>query len=214
MNRKTCMEHVVEATHTLCRDGFLYADAGLVSARAGDEVIFTRMGVLRARITTRDLDTVRLDGKGKQEVPTDSEAWTHLLIYREQPDLGAVINACPPTATGIAVSGATVDLRILPELLVRLGGVPLIRRQAGERGGMSSSVLPHLAEAKAFLLAHRGLLTVGDDVWEAVARQEQVEHCARVHVTARLMGGAEPVPDQQVAQLLERHFETQGGRNL
>jgi len=214
MNRKQLRQELIDAAGYLCRLGYVVADSGVLSARIGPEIYITPAGVHRARLEPKKLDVVRIDGKGKKDLPTDSEAWTHLMIYRDREDIAAVIHAQPPTATGFSVSGETIDPRILPELLVRLGGVPFIRRDPTRLGASdSSSVLEHLAESRAFLIGNRGVLTVGNSVWDAVARQELVEHAARVLITARILGKVETLSDAQVARLVEVHFEAGGGRN-
>jgi ribulose-5-phosphate 4-epimerase/fuculose-1-phosphate aldolase len=142
--------------------------------------------------------------------------WTHLVIYRERPEIGAVIFAQPPHATGFTVAGEGLEDRVLPELVVRLGGVPLIRRESptGKTASEFNSIVKQLDRAKAFLIAGRGVLTIGADVWEAVSGQELVEHHARVLLTARLLGKVETLPEAEVARLVETHFEQEGGRNL
>jgi L-fuculose-phosphate aldolase len=217
MNRKSTLKRdLLEACAHLNQLGYLVADNGLLSVRADQEVLFTPDGIHRARLEARDLGVVRLDGKGKQQVSPGTDMWTQLLIYRERSDVGAVIFAQPPRATGFAVAGEGLEQRILPELVLRLGAVPLIRHQSPieQTSTEATSVLEHLDRSQAFLIANRGVITVGRDVWEAVARQELVEHYARVLFTARTLGKVETIPDAQVARLIEVHFEREGGRNL
>ncbi len=217
MKRKSVVKRdLLEATQHLNRLGYLPADNGFVSVRAGQEIIYTPTGVHRARLAGDALETVRLDGKGKQQVAPGTEMWTHLLIYREREDIGAVILAQPPRATGFAVAGEALEERILPELVVRLGGVPLIRRESpvGQKSSEATSVVGSLHRSRAFLIANQGVITVGADIWEAVAHQELVEHFAQVLLTARLLGKVESLPDNQVARLVETHFKEEGGCNL
>lgn len=207
---------IIEAAEHLNRLGYLVADSGFISVRVENEVLFSPPGVHRSRLDPKQLGVVRLDGKGRQEIAVDSEMWTHLVIYREREDIGAVVFAQPPRATGFAVAGMGLEERILPELVLRLGGVPLVRRQnpVGQASVEATSVIKNLERSRAFLIANRGVLTVGNDVWEAVTRQELVEHYARVLLTARLLGKVESLPDEQVARLVEVHFQEEGGRNL
>lgn len=216
MNSKSQRRELIEAAAHLNRLGYLVADSGLISARAGEEILYAPEGLHRARLDAKQLEAVRLDGKSKQEIRTDSELWTHLLIYRERSDVGAVISAQPPRATGFAVAGEGLEERILPELVLKLGAVPFIRRESpvGQSASAATSVVKLLDRACAFLIANHGVLTHGVDVWEAASRQELVEHYAQVLWAARLLGKVETLPEATVARLVEVHFERRGGRNL
>lgn len=203
---------VAVAAH-LSQLGFLVADLGLLSARSGQEtIVMTPEGAHRSRLGPRQLMTVRLDGKSRDEVKPSSDLWTHLVIYRERPDAGAVLFAQPPHATSFAVAGEALDEQILPEMVLRLGHVPIIRQEGAV--GAGESIKAHLGESQAFILMNRGVITVGTHPWEAAARLELVEHYARVLLLARILGRVRALPEAQVARLVEARFAVDGGRNL
>lgn len=202
---------LLAATSHLSRLGFLVADCGMLSVRVGQEIVVTPEGVHRTQIEPRQLETVRLDGKRGREVKPSSDLWTHLVIYREREDLGAVFFAQPPYSTSFAVAGWGLDQPVLPEMVLRLGHVPLIRQNGTGQPG--ESILPHLHEAQAFIIMNRGVITIGRDAWEAAARLELVEHYARVLLLARILGGVQEIPEAQMALLVEARFAEEGGRN-
>lgn len=201
---------LVEVAHHLSRLGFLVADCGVLSARVGQEIVVTPEAGHRSRLETRHLETVRLDGKHGREVKPSSDLWTHLVIYRERDDLGAVLFAQPPHATAFAVAGEGLDQHVLPEIVLRLGHVPLIRHDGG---GAGESLIPHLRDAHAFILMNRGVLAIGNDPWEAASRLELVEHYARALLLARRLGRVQEIPEAQMALLVETRFAEEGGRN-
>ena len=49
----------------------------------------------------------------------------HLEVYRQRPDVKAVVHAHPPTATGFAVAGIPLDRAVLAEVLTTLGSIPI-----------------------------------------------------------------------------------------
>ena len=49
----------------------------------------------------------------------------HLEVYRQRPDVQAVVHAHPPTATGFAVAGIPLDRAVLAEVLTTLGSIPI-----------------------------------------------------------------------------------------
>lgn len=202
---------LVEVSAHLSRIGYLVAECGLLSVRAGEEIIITPEGAHRGRIEARQLESVRLDGKSKTEIRPSSDLWTHLVIYREREDVGAVLFAQPPHATGFAIAGEPLEEQILPEMVLRLGHIPLIRQEGP--AGMGESIKGHLGESTTFLLANRGVITVGNDAWQAAARLELVEHYARVLLLARTLGRVRELPESLLSRLVEARFTEDGGRN-
>ena len=202
---------LVEVSAHLSRLGYLVADCGLLSVRTGDEILVTPDGVHRGRLEARQVEVVRLDGKSKTEIRPSSDLWTHLVIYREREDVGAVLFAQPPHATGFAIAGEPLEDQILPEMVLRLGHVPLVRQEGA--AGMGESITPHLGESTTFVLANRGILTIGNDAWQAAARLELVEHYARVLLLARTLGRVRELPDAVLSRLVEARFTEEGGRN-
>jgi len=52
-----------------------------------------------------------------------SEVNMHVVIYRSRRDVGAVVHAHPPTATGYAAAGLALDRALCSEIIVTLGSV-------------------------------------------------------------------------------------------
>ena len=125
----------------------------------------------------------------------------HLRVYRERPDVGAVVHAHPPTATGFAVAGEDFMAPVLPEIILQVGGVPLL--PFAEPGGdaLADAFGPYLAAHDAFLLANHGATTLGPTLVVAHQRMESLEHAARILLTARLLGRVTELTDDQVRAL-------------
>src|SRR5690606_38721512 len=68
-----------------------------------------------------DLAGVKLAG----ERDPSSELKMHLEVYRNRPDVKAVVHAHPPTATGFAVAGIALDRAVLAEVITTLGSIPI-----------------------------------------------------------------------------------------
>jgi L-fuculose-phosphate aldolase len=131
------------------------------------------------------------------------ELGLHLTVYRNRPDVGAVVHAHPPTATGFAVAGVPLDRPLMAEAVVSLGvGVPTVPFAApGEAA--CRALAPFVATCDAVLLAGHGVLAWGADVEQAYLRLELVEHLAKIALVAHQLGGARPLPDGVLPALLE-----------
>ncbi|HIE08307.1 MAG TPA: class II aldolase/adducin family protein [Armatimonadetes bacterium] len=207
-------QDIVEVGKRLWLKGFVAANDGNISARLPDgTVIITPTGVSKGFMRPEDLVKVDLDGNrlaGSREPTT--ELPLHLSVYRERPDVGGVVHAHPPTATGFAVAGITVETAILPEAILAFDGIPLAEYGTPGTEELVQSVMPYLKEHNAFLLANHGALTLGADVMEAYYRMERLEMVAQISIIARVLGGERRLPEEAVERLrkaFERREETE-----
>ena len=141
----------------------------------------------------------KISGRGKPF----SEIGLHLTVYRNRPEVSAVVHAHPPTATGFTVAGVGLDAPMLPEAVVSLGaGVPTVPF-AAPGPAACQALAPFVLEHDAVLLGHHGVLAWGESVEQAYLRLELVEHLARIALVARQLGGAQPLPQAVIPALLE-----------
>jgi L-fuculose-phosphate aldolase len=126
----------------------------------------------------------------------------HLRIYELRPDVRAVVHAHPPVATGFAAAGLGLGECVLPELIVGLGRVPVVPYATPGTRELSRALDDVIGSHDAVLLENHGAVTVGEDLELAYQRLETVEQAARILLVARLLGGANPLAADQVAELL------------
>jgi L-fuculose-phosphate aldolase len=104
---------------------------GNVSVRVGDDrLMITPAGMCKGRMQADDLLLLDLDGgilAGKQGFKPSSETPMHLEVYRQRPDVRAVIHAHPVFATTLTVAGFPFPNNVLPEVLLTLEKVPTTR---------------------------------------------------------------------------------------
>jgi L-fuculose-phosphate aldolase len=192
------------AGRRLDRLGFVPATDGNLSVRvAQDRLLVTPSGRPKGDLGEEELLVTDLDGRVVEGsgLPS-SELPMHLAVYRRRPDVGAVVHAHPPTASGFSVAGVELTLPLLPEILLTVGPVPLTRYATPGTEEIPLSLAPFLDRHDAFLLANHGVLTLGKDLPEALHRMERVEHLARVALVARLLGGARELTAEQISSLL------------
>src|SRR4029077_4894906 len=123
---------------------------------------------------------VGYDGKkisGERDAST--ELPMHLEIYRNRPDINAVVHAHPPNATGFAVAGIGLTRAVLAEVITTLGSIPLAAYGTPSTAERPDAVRKYIKAHDAMLLANHGAVTCGVDVMSAYYKMEIVEHFAR-----------------------------------
>src|SRR5229473_3259569 len=184
--------------------GFVVAAEGNLSLRLDDSTLLaTPAGACKGRLKPEDLVIVDLQGRklaGEREV--SSEIGMHLLIYRLRPDVGAVVHAHPPLATGFAVAGVALDQPTLAEMVATLGPIPLAHYGAPGTRDLAEALEPLVPEHDALLMANHGVVAYGADLERAFMNMELVEHFAEITLVAEQLGGARSIPRDKVAHLL------------
>ena len=196
---------IVEIGRRIWQRRYVAANDGNLSVRLpGDRIVVTPAGRSKGFLRTDDLIVVDLDGRklqGSRE--PSSELPMHLFAYRKRPDVGAVVHAHPPRATGFAVAGVPLAQCILPEVILTLGQVPLTSYATPSTQEVPDSIEEFIGCWNALLLRNHGVLTLGSDIEEAYFRLETVEHFAEITLSARILGGASPLSDEDVRKLLK-----------
>lgn len=185
--------------------GFVAANDGNISTRLADgSYLVTPSGVSKGLMEQDSL--LRIDGSGNLlsgAGKITTEIGMHLMVYRNRPDVQAVVHAHPPYATTLAAAELPLDKEILPEIVVFLGQVPLAPYATPSTPEVASSIRPFLADYDAMLLSHHGVLTYGASLDEAYAKLERVESCAQIYFNLLQIGRVRELPPEAVEKLKE-----------
>lgn len=131
-----------------------------------------------------------------------SEIKMHLRCYEERADVGAVLHAHPPAATGYAVANIPLDEYSMIETVLTLGSIPVTPYGTPSTYEVPDAIAPYLGEHDALLLQNHGALTVGADVVTAYYRMETLELFAKISLNAHLLGGAKELSGENIDRLI------------
>jgi L-fuculose-phosphate aldolase len=184
--------------------GYVAANDGNISMKVGENhLLVTPSGVSKGRMQPEMLLLTDLEGQVLEgDRHPSSETKMHLAVYRNRPDVKAVVHAHPAVSTAFAVCRQGLEEPYLAELIVGLGKVPCTQEFAMlSTDEVPESVIPYLEEHNALLLANHGVLSWGEDLWQAFDRMETVEHTAKILLHARLLGSPVELTEKQVTRL-------------
>lgn len=199
-------EQICDVCHKMWQLGWVAANDGNVSARLEDGTFLaTPTGISKSFITPEKL--VHIDGKGNvldglEGYRPSSEIKMHLKCYSEREDVGAVLHAHPPVATGYAVANKPLDEYSMIETVIAIGSVPVTPYGTPSTDEVPKAIEPYLAEHDVMLLQNHGALAVGADVITAYYRMETLELFAKISLNAHLLGGAQELPREQIDRLI------------
>ena len=194
---------IVEVGRRLYARGYTASNDGNISVRLdGERLLMTPKGLCKgfmdpSMMCITDLDGTKLAG----DRDPSSEMQMHLEVYRQRPDVDAVVHAHPPIATGFAVAGIPLDRAVLAEVVTTLGSVPIAEYATPSTRELPEAVRKYVKAHDGMLLANHGALTLGSDLFAAYYKMETIEHFAKISLVARLLGGERLLSREEVFRL-------------
>lgn len=204
-------EQVLETCLQMLRDGFSRISEGNVSARDPQTglIAITPSAIPYVRLTVDDLciidgQRVLIEGAWR---PT-SELALHTRIYKNRPDVQAVVHTHAPYASLFAVSGEPLPM-VLTESAMLLGGdVPVAPYCTPGTEELARATADALGAQPAALMANHGLISVGADLGSAYAATLAAEDTARTVCLLRAMNApVKALPAEVTARLRSAYLE-------
>jgi L-fuculose-phosphate aldolase len=215
-------DEMVRIGRLMWERGYVAATDGNLSARlANDRLLVTSSGRSKGFLSAHELLVLDMEGTPigmhrRRGLRPSSEIRMHLEVYRQRPDVEAVIHAHPPLAIAFSIAGMSLARCVLPEVIVSLGGIPTTEYATPSTEEVPESIRSAIRDYDAMVLAHHGSLTVGKTLWEAYMRLEKVEHAAQITLAAHQLGQVETLSPGDVEKLVAMRREAleREGRDL
>ncbi len=197
---------MVEVCHKMWQKGWVAANDGNVTVKVAEgKYLATQTGVSKADITVDKIglidDSFQILEAAEGWRPS-SEVKMHLKCYHDRPDVGAVVHAHPPVATGFACAHQSLDDYCMIETVIAVGSVPNTPYGTPSTYEVPEAIAPYLQEHDVMLLMNHGALTVGADLTTAYYRMETLELQAQISLVARLLGGAVDISRENIDRLI------------
>ncbi len=192
MRHRLSRQHVVDMCRTMLARGYLKATEGNVSVRVPGHRLYavTPSNYDYDRMRVEDICIVDFDGK---HVPDDSgaglapsiECGMHANIYRERPDVNAIVHTHQPYASALAFLRKPIPA--LTDEQVRFLGrqVAIVDYAPSGTGFLARNVQRKVAGGdNAFIIANHGIVALGTDPDRAVFNMALLEKVSIAYLLA------------------------------
>jgi L-fuculose-phosphate aldolase len=171
--------------------GYTVASEGNISMRlSNNRFLITPSNLIKPLLNERDLVEIDIEGntlKGKLQPST--ERFTHLEIYRNNPDIKAIIHAHPPFSVLATIIGSDPFKNLfLAEAAMFLHDAVIApyAKPSTREGAASISTL--CSKTRVLLIEKHGSFTYAHDLHSAYSLLEILEKYCTMHYYAQLSG--------------------------
>ncbi len=183
------------------RQRLLTTTTGTFSARIdGEKFLITPYPLDRHSVLPEDLVMIR---KGKKEFGKHPSraVLAHQAIYDAQPEVMAIVNACPINTMAFSVCHQAIDTYTIPESYVFVREVALLPFETVYNDfALLRRTLT--LESPAAILANNGAMVVGDSVLAAFDKLEVLECSAEAVLDAQPIGGHVAMSQEIIDELI------------
>jgi L-fuculose-phosphate aldolase len=213
MSEAEARREVITRAREMAGMGLAGGTSGNLSRRWGEGFLITPSGIAYGELTPGDIVAMSLDGTAHGQRAPSSEWRIHRDIFQARPEVGAIVHTHSLYATTLAIAGC--EIPALHYMIAAAGG-PTIRCAPYATYGsqtLSDHALAALAGRMACLLAHHGVLALGDGLTRALWLAGEVETLAHHYYNALaltlVLGKPAVLPDAEIARVVEK-FRTYG----
>jgi L-fuculose-phosphate aldolase len=192
---------LLHAARELNRLGLNKGSSGNAGIRLADGLLVTPSGVPAEQLTENSMVYMQWDGTPEAGKKPSSEWRMHRDILQARPEVNAIVHCHSMFATTIACLGRDVPpfhymIAVVGGDNIRCAPYALFGTQA-----LSDSALPALQDRKACLLAHHGMLALGQDVAQALAIAVEVEDLCQQYWRLLQLGEPPLLTAEQMQQV-------------
>ncbi|NWJ50146.1 MAG: class II aldolase/adducin family protein [Bacteroidetes bacterium] len=168
------------------------------------DIWITPSGIDKGTLTPADINCVKKDGTIIGKHKPSSEFPFHQAIYKNRPDLKAIIHAHPPALVSFSIVRQIPNTNVISQAKHVCGSI-----------GYADYALPGSVELgekiaeefkkdyKAIIMENHGTVLGGSDLNDAYERFETFEFCSRAILFSKSLGNTNYLTDDQINEFEE-----------
>lgn len=206
-NLEKMKQDVLEYARRSYKQELFAGTSGNLSIYSKDDnlMVITPSSIPYETMSIEDIMVIDLDGNIIEGKNRPSSEWRmHATVYKNKPEVGAVIHTHSPYATSFAVSKETIPV-VLIEMVPFLGGdIHVAGFGMPGTDAVGINAVAALEERNACLLESHGVLAVGPNLPRAHTCAIYTEDVAKIYHFAKCHGNANVISQDIVQAMLDR----------
>ena len=185
----TARDRIALLAKSLFDRGYGCGSSGNISVKLDDGILISPTNSSMGRLDPARLSKVGFDGAFRGGDKPSKEAFLHLAMYAERPEMASVVHLHSSHSVAVSTLEELDPDDLLPPItayyVMRVGRLPLVPYFPPGDMALAEAVRRVARHAHAMLLANHGPVVAGRTLEEAVYAAEELEETAKLFLMLR-----------------------------
>jgi L-fuculose-phosphate aldolase len=196
-------KEVARFMRRLYRQGLTTTSGGNISCRiTEDTVIITPSATDKGRMRWKEVAIIKMNGENLTPgLKPSIELGMHLLIYRKNKHVSAIVHAHPLFATAFTAMKPKINTSLTAEARAVCGDPAFVPYAMMGTSELAELVSDCISGSDILLLENHGILAAGSSLLQAFDRLEVLENAAKMTLVVEMKGGATPLSPEKISEI-------------
>ncbi|HOK03718.1 MAG TPA: class II aldolase/adducin family protein [Victivallales bacterium] len=191
----------------LYRQFLTTTSGGNISAITDEKtILITASATDKARIKASEIIAIDLNGNTFSQNKTlqvSIEKWMHIEIYKNRPDVKAIVHAHPLNASALSASSIKIRDNLIAETRAVLGKITYAEYNLMGSVELAKIVAKSALNSDCIVMQNHGIIALGKNLLQAFDRIEVLEAAAKMTILHEgvLKGSTLSLSDEQILEL-------------
>ena len=195
-------QQIIEFGKKLYDKDLTFATSGNISLKTDEGILITASGTALGNLTSDDIVLIDFDGNVISSGKPSSEKMLHIEIYKQRPDVGAIIHTHPVNLTTFAVCHEPLNEPIMSENILYFDDIPVAEYAMPSSLELVEKTIKHLNNRDVVLMANHGAIAIADSLLTAFYKMETAEYYAKVTLNTRILCNPKNLSAEDVQNLI------------
>ncbi len=195
-------ELIIDIGKRLYSKDLTIATSGNISMKIPEGILITSTGSILGNLQEEDIVLTDFDGNELEDKKASSEKMLHVEIYKQRPDVYAIIHTHPVYLTTFAACHKNLDEAIMSENILYFNDIPVAPYAMPSSMELVENTMKYLKNRDVVMMANHGAIAVAKDLEHAYLKMETAEYYAKVTLNTYMLGGAKHLAEKDIEALL------------
>lgn len=195
-------EQIIDLGKRLYDKNLTVATSGNISIKTANGIYITATGTTLGHLNKDDIVLTDFEGNEPDNKKASSEKMLHVEIYKQRPDVNVIIHSHPIYLTSFAACRKPLKEPIMSENILYFEEIPIADYAMPSSKELVDNTVKHIHNKDVILMANHGVVVAADNIEHAFSKLETAEYYAHVTINTILLGGAKPLSQNDVYDLI------------
>ncbi|MCD7740279.1 MAG: class II aldolase/adducin family protein, partial [Candidatus Gastranaerophilales bacterium] len=162
--------------------------SGNISIKTNKGILITATGTALGNLKEEDIILIDENGKELSTGKASSEKKLHVEIYKQRPDIKAVIHTHPVYLTTFAACHQSLNEPINSETILYFKDIPVAEYAMPSSEELVKNTVKYLKNRDVVMMANHGAVSLGTSIEDAFLKMETAEYYANITLNTRILG--------------------------